>query len=69
MEYLQEDISSKEDGRVPPDAFYMLQSIRLVSLLFLYYNLIIFFSTNLVDLSSYVCIEKDNNWENRNVFL
>lgn len=28
-EYLQEDVSSKDDQRVPPDAFYMLQSIRV----------------------------------------
>uniref|UniRef100_A0A1B6E580 Neuropathy target esterase sws n=1 Tax=Clastoptera arizonana TaxID=38151 RepID=A0A1B6E580_9HEMI len=28
VEYLQEDVS-KDDGKVPPDAFYMLQSIRV----------------------------------------
>jgi hypothetical protein len=27
-EYLEEDITSKDDQRVPPDALYMLQSIR-----------------------------------------
>ncbi|XP_046669459.1 neuropathy target esterase sws isoform X2 [Homalodisca vitripennis] len=29
VEYLQEDISSKDEQRVPLDAFYMLQSIRV----------------------------------------
>ena len=28
-EYLEEDVSSKDDKRVPPDALYMLQSIRV----------------------------------------
>ncbi|GFG31714.1 hypothetical protein Cfor_06274 [Coptotermes formosanus] len=28
-EYLEEDITSKDDQRVPPDALYMLQSIRV----------------------------------------
>lgn len=28
-EYLEEDESSKDDKRVPPDALYMLQSIRV----------------------------------------
>lgn len=28
-EYLEEDISSSDDKRVPPDALYMLQSIRV----------------------------------------
>lgn len=27
-EYLEEDVTSKDDRRVPPDALYMLQSIR-----------------------------------------
>jgi hypothetical protein len=30
-EYLEEDITSKDDQRVPPDALYMLQSIRYCS--------------------------------------
>jgi hypothetical protein len=30
-EYLEEDITSKDDQRVPPDALYMLQSIRYYS--------------------------------------
>ncbi|XP_066994336.1 neuropathy target esterase sws isoform X2 [Anabrus simplex] len=28
-EYLEEDVTSKDDQRVPPDALYMLQSIRI----------------------------------------
>jgi hypothetical protein len=40
-EYLEEDITSKDDQRVPPDALYMLQSIR-------YYNTKYFIISSLV---------------------